>query len=191
MLPARPPASHANPFCHVRVLHSSSLHVCAVWASVACPARQGLMPKVSQWPKKWALECVVWHPLLQSLDCLPQPRAGREARRDSWGQVAVTGRDPHLLLLRRRGPAHRGPPATDWQLAGICVVGRGPGCRLTALSLTLWAFSPMQVPINGLCPTFHPSPPTPQGKQLKESRERTFFLMGHRPPRGARQPELL
>ena len=30
-----PPASHANPFYHVRVLHSSSLHVCAVWAGVA------------------------------------------------------------------------------------------------------------------------------------------------------------
>lgn len=54
-----PPASHANPFCHVRVLHSSSLHVCAAWAGVACPARRGPLPKVPQWPKKWALERVV------------------------------------------------------------------------------------------------------------------------------------
>lgn len=43
-----PPASHANPFCHVRVLHSSSLHVCAVWAGVARPAGRGPLPKVSQ-----------------------------------------------------------------------------------------------------------------------------------------------
>lgn len=40
-----PPASHADPFCHVRVRHSSSLHVCAVWAGVACPARRGPLPK--------------------------------------------------------------------------------------------------------------------------------------------------
>lgn len=42
-----PPASHANPFCHVRVLHSSSLHVCAGWAGVAYPARRGPLSKVS------------------------------------------------------------------------------------------------------------------------------------------------
>ncbi|XP_049982970.1 calcium/calmodulin-dependent protein kinase type II subunit gamma isoform X15 [Alexandromys fortis] len=40
-----PPASHADPFCHVRVRHSSSLHVCAVWTSVACPARRGHCPR--------------------------------------------------------------------------------------------------------------------------------------------------
>lgn len=59
-----PPASHADPFCHVRVRHSSSLHVCAVWAGVGCPARRGPLPKVTQWPKKWALESVVWYSLL-------------------------------------------------------------------------------------------------------------------------------
>lgn len=81
-----PPASHATPFCHVRVLHSSSLHVCAVWARAACPARRGPWPKVSRWPDRWASECTVCpSPPLQSLDCLQQPRAGREASRD-WGE---------------------------------------------------------------------------------------------------------
>lgn len=57
-----PPAGHANPFCHVRALHSSSLHVCAVWAGVARPAGRGPLPKVPQEPKRWALECACRNP---------------------------------------------------------------------------------------------------------------------------------
>lgn len=78
-----PPASHATPFCHVRVLHSSSLHVCAVWVRAACPARRGPWPKVSQWPDRWASECTVWHP--------PTPRRCR-----AWTASSSPGQDVKL-----------------------------------------------------------------------------------------------
>lgn len=82
---------------------------------------------------------MVWHPLLQSLDCLQQPRAGSEARRDSEPGGSHRER-PSLAIAQEERPCSLGPPATDWQLVGICVVGRGPGCRLTALSLTVGLF---------------------------------------------------
>lgn len=103
----RPPASHANPFCHVRVLHSSSLHVCAVRAGVACPARREPLPEVAQRPKKRALECVVWHSLLQHLDCPQQPRAGCEAGRDSGPGGKHKGR-PSLTVAQEERPCSPG-----------------------------------------------------------------------------------
>lgn len=107
-----PPASHANSFCHVRVLLSSSLHVCAVWAGVACPARRGPLPKVTQRPTKVGIgKCGV-----EALLCPQQPRAISEACR-ATGPVAHTGRN---LTLGWRGPVHQG---IGWQ--ALCLAGLG------------------------------------------------------------------
>lgn len=159
----RPPASHANPFCHVRVLPSSSLHVCAMWADVACPARQGPLPKVAWWPKKWALECVVWHPLLQSSDCLQQPQVGSEAGSNS-GPGGNPRERPSFTVAQEERPCSPGTSSHSLQTkqpVGTCMVGREAGYRPIALSLTLLAFSPVQGPISRLGPVIYPSP---QGK---------------------------
>lgn len=110
-----PPASHANPFCHVRVLHSSSLHVCAVWAGVAVLPGRGHCPRSPSGLKSGHWN--VWYgtPAVEpGLSSSP----GQEVKpAGTRGQVTRTGRDPHSRLLRRRGSAPRAQTATLYRLA--------------------------------------------------------------------------
>lgn len=128
---------------------------------LSCQA--GPLPKVAWWPKKWALECVVWHPLLQSSDCLQQPQVGNEAGSNS-GPGGNPRERPSFTVAQEEKPCSPGMSShllQTKQPVGTCMVGREAGYRPIALSLTLLAFSPVQVPISRLGPVIHPSP---QGK---------------------------
>lgn len=133
---ARLPATQTHSAMCVCFTHPHCMSVLCGQARPVLPGR-GLLPEVSRWPQQWASECVVWHSLLQSSDCLQQPRAEREASRD-LGPGGSHRERPSLTVAQEERPCSS---STSHRLAASGHLGGGTGCRPAALSLTLWAFA--------------------------------------------------